>query len=355
MRFPKAFTWLGLGFLSVVLLSGCGSNTKRIVILTNGISPFWDAARVGVQEAEKDFNLKKNGLQAVLEVSDGTPKGQIDKLREFASQSDIVALGISPCDAANQEVADLLRQLKAKGMNIVTIDSDIDRAKLSDTRWAFIGTDNLAAGRELGLCIKNLRPKGGTYITFVGRTGAQNAMDRIEGVHQGAGDLFKALDTMSDETDKIRARENVRNAIVNHPQLDTLIGIWSYNAPAIGDVVKEMQNRDKFTIVDFDAEPTAINQMGEGLIDALVVQNPFQMGYQGVRLLRALLYEDRATEKEMFPNLGKADGNIYDTGLKIVVPDGDDRLKPEMFDKKTEFLKLSQFRQWLKKYNLTGS
>jgi ribose transport system substrate-binding protein len=328
---------------------------KRIIILTNGNSPFWDACRVGLQEAEKDVALNKAGLRAVLEVNDGTPQGQIDKLRQFASQSDIVALGISPCDAANLAVAELMRDLKKKSVHVVTIDSDMDREKLRDTRFAFIGTDNLAGGRELGKCVKNLRTAGGEYVTFVGRTGAQNAMDRIEGVRQGAGDKFKALDTMGDETDLSRARENVRNAIRNHPKLNTLIGIWSYNAPAIGDVVKEMNNRDQFTIVAFDAEPLAIKQMGEGLIDAMVVQNPYQMGYQGVRLLRALVQNDQATLKEMFPNQGKPDGDLYDTGIKVVVPDEGSPLKPEMFDKKTEFLKLSAFRQWLEKYHLTGS
>jgi ribose transport system substrate-binding protein len=332
-----------------------GGGDKRILIMTNGNSPFWDACRVGLQEAEKELGLNKTGMRAVLEVNDGTPQGQIDKLRQFASQSDIVAIGISPCDAANLAVAELMRDLKRRGVHVVTIDSDMDREKLRDTRFAFIGTDNLAGGRELGKCAKNLRTEGGEYVTFVGRTGAQNAMDRVEGVRQGAGDKFKALDNMGDETDLTRARENVRNAIRNHPKLNTLIGIWSYNAPAIVDVVAEMKNRDRFTIVVFDAEPLAIKQMGEGMIDAMVVQNPYQMGYQGVRLLKALVEDDKATISQMFPNLSKADGDLYDTGIKVVVPDEGSPLKREMFDKKTEFLKLSVFRQWLEKYHLTGS
>jgi ribose transport system substrate-binding protein len=363
-----SWRWVGLGLLALGVASGCGSNTrqvsttssagtgeKRILIMTNGNSPFWDACRVGLQEAEKDLGLNKAGYRAVLEVNDGTPQGQIDKLRQFASQSDIVAIGISPCDAANLAVAELLRDLKRKGVQVATIDSDMDRAKLRDSRFAFIGTDNLVGGRELGKCIKNLRPDGGAYVTFVGRTGAQNAIDRIEGVRQGAGDKFKSLDTMADETDLTRARENVRNAILNHSELNTLVGIWSYNAPAIADVVKDMHNRDRFTIAVFDAEPLAIKAMGEGNIDAMVVQNPFQMGYQGVRLLKALVEQDKKTIVQMFPNLGKPDGDVYDTGIKVVVPDQGSPLKREMFDKKTEFLKLTDFRAWLQKYHLSGS
>jgi ribose transport system substrate-binding protein len=348
-----------LGLVGLIALPGCGgSKEKRIIILTNGYSPFWDAAKVGMNEAATDFKLKDAGLQAVLDANDGQPEGQVTKLRQYASQSDIVAIGISACDAGNESVADELRKLKDKGIHIVTIDSDIDRETLRDTRFAFIGTDNLAGGIELGKCLKNLRPEGGQYVTFVGRTGAQNAIDRIEGVRRGAGKKFERKEIMGDDTDEDRARKNVGDAMGKYPKLDTLVGIWSYNAPAIADVVKKKDRRKDFTVVVFDAEPLAIQHMADGMIDAMVVQNPYQMGYQGVRLMKALVQDDQATIKEMLPDKGKKDkpdGDLIDTGLKVVVPDEGSPLKPEMFDKKTQFIKLSEFRDWLKKYKLTGS
>jgi len=345
------------GLLACGGCAGGGNQAKRIIILINGDSPFWDACRVGVPDAEKDFKLADAKLRAVVESNDGTPQGQLDKLRQFASQSDIVAIGISPCDAANLAIAEEMRNLQKRGIHLITIDSDVDRAKLRDSRFAFVGTDNLAGGRELGKCLKGLRAEGGGYVTFVGRKGAQNAMDRIEGVGQGAGDKWKQLDSMCDDVDRNVARENVRNAITNHKQsLNALVGIWSYNAPAIVDVVKKDANlRKEYLVVAFDAEPLAIAAMGDGMIDAMVVQNPYQMGYQGVRLMHALVRKDQKTVKDMLPNQGKPDGDIYDTGLKVVVPDGDSRLKADMFDKKTEFLPLAKFREWLSKYKLTGS
>ena len=86
-------------------------------------------------------------------------------------------------------------------------------------------------------------------MTFVGRTGAQNAIERIDGFAEGAGDKFVANDKMADDTNKSVARENVRNAIRNHQGLNVLVGIWSYNAPAIVDVVRELDRRKDFTIV----------------------------------------------------------------------------------------------------------
>jgi ribose transport system substrate-binding protein len=341
----------------LLTITGCGGGPglKRIIVLENGHSPFWDAAQAGIKEANKDFKLEEAGLTASLETNDGSPKGQIDRLRQFASQADIVGIAISVTDADNVQIADELRKFQEKGVKVVTVDSDLNRDKLRDARFAFIGTDNLAGGRELGKCALGLRPDGGEWVSFVGRTGAQNAIERVDGFAQGAGPKFKKLDNMGDDIDRSRARENVRNAIRNHPGLNTLVGIWSYNAPAIADVVKEMNKRSSMTVVVFDAEPLAIKEMAEGTIDAMVVQDPYKMGYESTRLLKAMVKNDETTIREMFPRHGQADGDIYDTGLKVVVPNEGSPLKPSMFDKDAQFLKLEQFRQWLAKYNLSGS
>jgi ribose transport system substrate-binding protein len=329
---------------------------KRIIILENDNSPFWDAARAGLQDAESELKLRQRGLRAVLEINNGTPAGQVEKLQQFGAESDIVGIGVSAVDADNSAVADELRKLQRKGVKIVTIDSDVDRAKFRDCRFAFIGTENLIGGLELGVCAKGLRPSGGGYVTFVGRSGAQNAIERIRGFEEGAGPKFVALDHMVDDVDLARARDNVRNAIQNHKgKLTTLVGIWSYNAPAITDVVKEMGNRNEFTIVAFDAEPIAIEEIGRGNIDAMVVQNPYQMGYQGVHLMAALYENDQKTVKELLPHHGEPNGDVYDTGLKVVVPNSQSPLKREMFGPKTDFLTLDVFKTWLDKYRLKGS
>jgi ribose transport system substrate-binding protein len=329
---------------------------KRIIILENGNSPFWDAARAGLQDAENELKLRQAGMRAVLEVNDSAAAGQLEKLQQFGTQPDIIGLGISAVDADNVAVAEELRKLQKKGVKIVTIDSDVDRDKFRDCRFAFIGTDNLVGGRELGACAKGLRPAGGGYVTFVGQIGAQNAIERIKGFADGAGPKFQSLDTAADGMDRPRARENVRNAIQNHKgKLTTLVGIWSYNAPAITDVIKELGVRKDFTIVVFDAEPIAIQQIAAGNIDAMVVQNPYEMGYQGVRLMKALYENDQKTVAEMLPHHGQPDGDLYDTGLKIVVPDDKSSLSPSLFGSKTEFLTLEKFKTWLEKYRLQGS
>lgn len=328
---------------------------KRLIILTNGNSPFWDACRAGLQDADRELRLAEAGLTAVMEVNDGTPQGQLDKLRQFASETDVAGIGVSAIDANNATIAEELARFRQRGVHVVTIDSDLDRERFRESRYAFIGTDNLVGGQVLGQCAKGLRPEGGEYVTFVGRTGAQNAIERISGFAEGAGEKFVAKDSMADDTDRTRAKDNVRTAISNHPGLNTLVGIWSYNAPAIVDVVRELKVRDKFTIVVFDAEPLTIQYMQDGDVDAMVVQDPYAMGYQGIRMLKALYQKDEATLREMLPNYGQPDGDLYDTGLKVVVPNDRSPLKADLFTGKVQFMRLSEFQEWLAKYGLTGS
>src|SRR5690606_5083342 len=113
--------------------------------------------------------------------------------------------------------------------------------------------------------------------------------------------------------------------------LVALVGIWAYNAPAIADVVTERKVRDKYTVSAFDAAQQTIAEMGKGNVDVMVVQNPFDMGYQAVRLLKAMTTDDEATLKEMFPKTEGDDADIYTTGLRVVVPDGDSAVKADMF------------------------
>ena len=345
--------------MTSMLTCGCSDGKKRIILLTNGNSPFWDACRFGLQAGEKDFNLADAGLVAVMEVNDGTPQGQIDKLRQFGSQRNVAAIAVSALDADNAAVAAEMKKLRNKGVIVITVDADVNREKFRDSRAYYIGTDNLKGGQALGTAAKELlesrNVKEGSYVQFVGRTGSQNAIERMGGFKDTVGSSYQEADRMGDDLDRTKARENVRNAITNNPDLVALVGIWSYNAPAIVDVVKEKGIRDNVTVVTFDAEPIAITQMQEGQIDAMVVQNPYDMGYQAVRLLSAMIQKDDMVVKQMFPSAGEDDGDLYDTGLKVVVPDEKSPLKAEMFDEKVQFLKLDEFQAWLDKYNLTGS
>ncbi|MEZ6034904.1 MAG: substrate-binding domain-containing protein [Planctomycetaceae bacterium] len=331
--------------------------TRRIVLLNNTDTPFWDAARAGIEKAVEDLGLKAAGFTASMDTNNGTDAGQIEKLRQYGTREDVAAVIITPTSATNPAIVDELKKLKEKGVIVGTFDSDLD-PKFQSVREVYIGTDNIQGGEVLGTAARNLRPDGGEYVQFVGLESQQNAYQRMDGFTSAAGDKLVQKGRRIDDTDRSRARDNVRDSIDQNPNLNILVGIWSYNAPAIVDVVKEKNVRDRFTIVTFDAEQIAIEQMGAGMIDAMVVQNPFGMGYDSVRYAFAKLQGDDATIAELFPKINEPGGNIRDTGLKVVVPDSGTTLTLEMFSEfgpGVVFMTLSEFRAWLAEYKLTSS
>jgi len=333
---------------------------KRFVFITNGDDPFWDACNAGLAEGEKRSGLAAQGLRAVMEKGNGTAQGQIEKLRQLASQSDVAGVAISVIQAENAAIVEEMKALASRGVKVITVDGDVNRSTFRDARPYYIGTDNIVGGRLLGAAAKAIlaargRTSGG-YVQFAGFTDNDNARARMNGFREAVGEAFGEADRMSDEMDLARARDNVRTALVNHPDLVALVGIWAYNAPAIAEVVEERKARDRITTVTFDAQAVAIERMAAGQIDAMVVQNPFEMGIQTVRLLLAMHTGDEATIREMFPRSGEPDGDIYTTGLRLIVPDTDPLVKPaDIGGGNHEYMPLSAFRAWLAQYGLSSS
>jgi ribose transport system substrate-binding protein len=336
------------------------AGTRRIIFVTNGDDPFWDACLSGLNAGAEQFKLAEAGLAVQRDVNNGTADGQIEKLRQYATQDDIAGVAISVIQADNQTIIEEMKNLQAKGVKVITVDGDVNRDLYRDARTYYIGTDNIVGGRTLGTATKALleakNVASGGYVQFAGFTDNDNARSRMDGFKEAIGEKYTQADRMADDMNLAKARDNVRNAIQNHPNLVALIGIWAYNAPAIADVVKETGSRDKYVVATFDAQDLAIAAMEQGQIDVMVVQNPFDMGVQTVRLMKAMIQNDQSVISEMFPNQDKPDGDIYTTGLRVVVPGDQSPVKADLFDPKVvEYMKLPDFQAWLKKYDLTSS
>jgi ribose transport system substrate-binding protein len=337
--------------------AAAATGTKRIILLNNNDSAYWDAARAGIASASKDLQLADKGFTASMDSNDGTEQGQIEKLRQYGTQSDIVAVIVSPASASNPAIADELKALHDKGLIIGCFDNDLT-ANLQSVRDFYIGTDNLKAGKVMGTAVKNLAAEGTGYVQFVGSDSQQNAIDRMQGVNEVLGDAYEEKDRRVDDTDASRARDNVRNSIDIYADLGVLIGIWSYNAPAIVDVVKERGVREKFTVACFDAEQSTVQHMADGMIDVLIVQNPYAMGYDSVRCAFLKLTGDEQAARAMFPEGVDQAGMIRDTGLKVVVPQGSQKLTGEMFSEfgdNVEFIAFPDFKAWMTELGLTSS
>jgi ribose transport system substrate-binding protein len=342
---------------------------QRFIFITNGDDPYFDVLNAGLQAGAEKFALADKGLEVVMEKNNATAQGQIDRLRQLVTQADVAGVAISVIQAENVAIVEEMKRLTEKGVSVITVDGDINQKLFSDGRPYYIGTDNSIAGRLLGTAGKKvLESRGiteGGFIQFTGFTDNDNARARMDGCREAIGASYSEIDRMADSFDHSRARDNVRTALVNHPDVKALVGIWAYNAPAIAEVVAERGVRDQVSIFTFDAAAQAIEHMANGNIDCMIVQNPFEMGVQTVRLLLAMQEGQDAVLMNMFPNYGQPGGDRFTTGLRLIIPDAWENDEDAPISKKDlesavsagtlEVLSLSVFREWLKKYGLSSS
>jgi ribose transport system substrate-binding protein len=174
---------------------------------------------------------------------------------------------------------------------IFTHDSDAPDSK----RECYVGTDNVAAGRQAGELIKEALPKGGKIMLFVGNIDARNAQERLQGIKEAiAGTAVEIIDVRTDETDRVRAKANVAETLVAHPDVAALVGLWSYNGPAILNAVRDANKIGKVSIIAFDEEDETLAGVKDGAIAGTVVQQPFEFGYQAMTRMAKVLAGDRS-------------------------------------------------------------
>lgn len=335
---------------------GTDGSTKRIVILTNGPDPFWDTCEAGAKAAEEELGLLEKGVRVDFQRGDFTEKKQIDMLKQYGLDADVIAVGISVFNPDNSSLADEMRALQKKGIKVVTIDSDIDRDQFRDARFAYLGTDNVVGGRELGRAARAVAPEGAKFAFFVGDLGVANAKERMQGFVEGAGEKFEEKTRLSDLGDRGKARKNVEDALGQFNDLNMLIGIWAYNTPQIINVVQDRKIRDKTKVICFDAAEASIQGMASGDVDVMVVQNPYQMGKEGVELMHALVSGEQDAVDRMYPEYAQeGERDVYRTELRVVVPDKDSPITKDLFEDSTMFFHSSEFLEWLAERSLISS
>jgi ribose transport system substrate-binding protein len=246
-----------------------------LAFLTNNASDFWTIARAGCDQAQKEVPNIKVEFKI---PADGTAAEQTRIFDDLLVKG-VNGIALSPVDPANQTA--MIDKGAAKAL-IVTQDSDAPSSK----RSFYVGTDNVAAGRQAGELIKKAVPNGGNIMLFVGKRDAQNAKERIQGVEETLkGTNIKILDVRTDDTDRVRAKQNVADTLVRNPDIACLVGLWSYNGPAILNAVKDANKIGKVKIVTFDEENDTLQGVKDGAIEATVVQNPYEFGRQAVTLM----------------------------------------------------------------------
>ncbi|HNB28466.1 MAG TPA: sugar-binding protein, partial [Alphaproteobacteria bacterium] len=206
---------------------------------------------------------------------------------------DLVAAGVSgilvsPDDPKHSTEA--LNRIAGQAA-LFTTDSDAP----DSNRVVYIGSSNVEAGKQAGELMKKALPGGGKCIMFVGILANDNARERVEGIKAAiAGSKIEILDVREDDIDMARAKRNVEDALSAHPDIDCLAGLYSYNTPRIYEVVKAAGQLGKIKIIAFDEDPVTLGGVKEGSIVGTVVQQPYEWGYQGMKMMAKYLEGDKS-------------------------------------------------------------
>src|SRR5580765_6282878 len=263
-------TAVALTCAAVLVLAGCsrkGSSTHTLAFVTNNASDFWTIARKGTEKADAE----RNDITVEFRLGDGSAAGQKRIVEDLLAKG-VDGIAISPVDPANQTA--MLDDAAQKTL-VFTHDSDAPASK----RECYVGTDNVAAGRQAGELIKAVLPQGGTIMLFVGQIDARNAQERLQGIKETiAGTKIEILDVRTDDTDQVRAKANVAETLVAHPEVAALVGLWSYNGPAILNAVKDAGKTGQVKIVAFDEDDETLTGVKSGAITGTVVQQPYEIG-----------------------------------------------------------------------------
>lgn len=282
---------------------GAGEDVT-IAFVTNQIADFWNIAKAGCQDAEKDF-----GVNVEVKMPPEATVVEQKRIVEDLLTSGVDAIAISPLDAANQ--TDFLNTVAEK-VPLITHDSDAPQCN----RLMYIGMDNYKAGRMCGELVKQALPDGGKVMIFIGRLEQNNSKYRRQGVIDELldrpddrsrfdpvdetieGDKYTILGTITDQGKHEVAKEKAADAINTYPEMNAMVGLFEYNPPAIYQALAQAEKLGKVKIIGFDENDLTLQAIKDGDCTGTVVQDPYKYGYRSVEKLMEYLKDGEAAIPE---------------------------------------------------------
>ena len=265
---------------------------------------FWEQVRLGAecaaQKASGEVDVQWDGVTAETDVN-----GQVNLLQNFITQG-VDGLVYAATDA--KVLSKVTQSAKQQGVTVVNIDSGTDPQPPDVPVFA---TDNVAAAEKVpDLISDELGEEGGEVAFIPFQQGTLTNEQREEGFKKGLEqhpelELVAEQSSQSDYNVALRVTEDILTA---NPDLDA---IFAANEPGVlgaAEAVRQAGKAGEVVIVGWDASPEEIQGVEDGVISALVVQNPFRMGYDGVNAAVKIVREGATVESQ-------------DTGATIVTRD----------------------------------
>lgn len=272
--------------------------TIRLAFVPNAPTAFWEMAEHGLRKFEKE-----TGIHVELKYPPTGSVEEQDRILEDLANQNYSGLALSVI-APQDQIREINRA--ADRMNVVTTDSDAPES----ARTAFVGPKQSDAGAAAGREIAKLLPDGGQIAVFCGDLTAQNAVERMAGIKSAlVGKKIDIVAMKEDGKDRTRARAQVEDVINAYPHIALLVGLWSYNGPAIRDALIGSGRSGKIHAVTFDEEQGTLDGIESGVIDATIVLTPFDYGYRSAKLLYDLARQGESARPPM---------GVIDTGYRVI-------------------------------------
>ena len=277
-----------------------GTKKLTIAVIPKGTeNQFWQSIKKGADAA-----CQKEGCEVKWDGPnpEGDPTAQVNIVNNMVT-SKVDAVVIAACDKT--ALVKPVKDAMAAGIPVVTIDSGIS----TDDPISYIATDNVKGGEAAADALAKLMGEKGTAGYLIFQKGQVSSDERQSGFEAGMKKHpgIKVLPPL-EAGDAAKANSAVTNMLTAHPDI---AGIFASNEPngiSAAVVLEQKKLAGKVKLVAFDASDKEVESLESGTIQALIVQDPYQMGYQGVETaLKAI--EKEPVEKKV------------DSGLKVVTKD----------------------------------
>ena len=281
--------------LLATLLGGC-ARTDRLVI---GVAPkgqahvFWQTVHAGAAAAGQELGveIRWNGPAVETEYS-----SQV-QIVESMINARVDGIVLAPTDRV--ALVGVVERAAREKIPVVIFDSGINTQNYA----SFVATDNYAAGRMAARRVgEALGGSGAAALVamLMNMPGSASTLEREKGFEEALAAEFPGVRIvtrqfgMSDRAKSLAVAEDILTA---NPQLDA---VFASNEPGSVGAAQALKSRGlggKVKLVGFDSSPTLVEDLKAGVVDALVVQDPFNIGYTAVKTVVAKIKGETPARK----------------------------------------------------------
>jgi ribose transport system substrate-binding protein len=266
-------------FLLLWLTACHRSKQKVIAVVPKGQGHiFWQTVHAGANAAGEKFGVKVlwNGPASEIEISK-----QINILEDFINRR-VDGIVVAPSD--QKALVPVIESAVRKGIPVTIFDSGAE----TESYVSFVSTDNYLGGVKAAHRMAEILNKKGNVAIVGVMPGSASTTQRENGFKETLAKDYPQLKIvafqygMSDRARSLAVSEDILTA---NPNLDGIFGPNESSSIGAAQAVKGRSLTGKVKIVGFDSSPSLTVDLQEGVIDSLIVQNPFAMGFDGVKTI----------------------------------------------------------------------